>query len=247
MTELVSFTEAVRSHISSDRSRLNVSIPAAITEYDPVTQKCSCKPLIDMLLKDGRVIPLPVIRDTPVIFPSTNNSALTFPINVDDTVLLVFSQRSIDKWLSTRDTVSVNPEDFRKHDLSDAIALPGLFSFPRAINDPSKRTLSHDTNDLVITHNLGSGNENEVRLQDDGTIKISAGANTKLTLNKDGTISLDAPTSLTVTAPTTTWVGDINQQGTFTSDTDVVASGISLNSHTHGGVMTGGGNTGGPQ
>jgi len=205
-----------------------------------------CQPLVKVLLKDGRERDMPVSQDTPVMFPSTNNSIISYPINKGDTVLLVYSQRSIDVWLASKDTRTVNPDDFSLHDASDAIAIPGLFSFPRAINDPSKHTLTHSTDSLVIKHNVGSAAENQVALESDGSIVISSGSGTKLTLNLDGTVSLDAPTSLTVTAPNTTWVGDINQQGTFTSDTDVIGGGISLKTHLHSGVQSGGSNTGGP-
>lgn len=40
--------------------------------------------------------------------------------------------------------------------------------------------------------------------------------------------------------------GDIRMTGTLTSDEDVVASGISLTTHVHGGVQSGGSNTAGP-
>tara|TARA_R110000823_G_scaffold261418_10_gene382198 strand:- start:4956 stop:5714 length:759 start_codon:yes stop_codon:yes gene_type:complete len=246
------FSEGVRSYIYSDRSMLNVSIPAVIETYNPSTQKCVCTPLVNhnrtalAEVGNGTSVPYPTIVDVPVIFPASNLSCITFPLNKGDTVLLVFSQRSLDNWLSTTEATQINPQDTRRHDLSDAVAIPGLFSFPRAPNDPLKHTLIHDTDDLVITHNLNTSNENEVRLKADGSIRMSAGANTKLTLNLDGSVVLDAPTSLTVTAPVTTWIGDINQQGTFTSDTDVVANGTSLDTHTHGGVQTGGGSTGAP-
>jgi hypothetical protein len=240
------FTEAVDSHINSALSLLSTAIPAKILEYNPSTQKAVVQPLVEVLLKDNRQIPYPELEDVPVVFPSTSNSMLSFPININDTVLLIFSQRSIDTWLVSNSTETVNPQDFRKHDYSDAIAIPGLFSFPRAINEPKKHTLTHNTGDLVVAHNIGGSTENEIRLKADGSIRMSAGANTKLTLNLDGSVVLDAPTSLTVTAPVTTWIGDINQQGTFTSDTDVVANGTSLDTHTHSGVQTGGGSTGAP-
>lgn len=238
-----SFTEAVGSHIDADRSLINTSIPAKVLNYNASTQNCVVKPLVSSLLRDGRQVPFPTLEDVPVMFPSTENSMLTFPISVNDTVLLVFSQRSLDNWLNTKDTNIVNPDDFRKHDFSDAIAIPGLFSFPRAINDPLKHTLVHDTDDFVMAHNVGTAKENEIRLKKDGTIRISAGSGTKLTMNLDGTITLDAPTSLTVTSPITTWIGDINQQGTFTSDTDVVAAGVSLIGHTHAQANDSNGNT----
>ncbi len=68
-----------------------------------------------------------------------------------------------------------------------------------------------------------------------------------MTLNLDGTVELDADTTITVNSPTTNWTGDINVTGTVTATTDVVGGGISLNSHTHSGVQSGGSSTGGPQ
>lgn len=47
---------------------------------------------------------------------------------------------------------------------------------------------------------------------------------------------------ITATAP-----GGLHVVGTVTSTGDMVAGGISLQHHTHSGVQTGGGNTGGPQ
>lgn len=41
--------------------------------------------------------------------------------------------------------------------------------------------------------------------------------------------------------------GSINATGVIESDTDVIGGGISLKNHTHSGVTTGGGSTGGPQ
>lgn len=46
---------------------------------------------------------------------------------------------------------------------------------------------------------------------------------------------------------TFTIVGNIQITGTVTVNGDVIASGISLVTHTHGGVVPGGGSTGGPQ
>jgi len=40
--------------------------------------------------------------------------------------------------------------------------------------------------------------------------------------------------------------GNLNVTGTITASVDVVGGGKSLKNHTHGGVQTGGGNTGAP-
>lgn len=203
-----SFSEGVRSHIDSDRSMLNVSIPAVIESYNPSTQKCTCTPLINHNRLDGSSKAYPTINEVPVQFPASNTSCLTFPINKGDTVLLIFSQRSLDFWLSSTSTELVDPKDFRKHDLSDAIAIPGLFSFPRAINDPLKHTLTHNTGDLVVAHNINTANESEVRIKDDGTIRISAGESNTITMSLNGDIAISTPGDMNITA-----VGDVNIVG----------------------------------
>lgn len=56
----------------------------------------------------------------------------------------------------------------------------------------------------------------------------------------EGNITLKPASKVTV-------VGDMEIQGTATATEDVIANGISLHDHTHGGVATGSGTTGAPQ
>jgi hypothetical protein len=205
---MTSFSEGVESYIEADRALINTSIPAKIISYNPSSQKCTVIPLIDILLKDGRQKPNPILEDVPVMFPSSGLSAISFPLKPNDTVLLVFSQRSLDSWLNSPNTDQVNPEDFRKHDYTDAIAIPGLFSFPRAINDPRKHTLVHETDDLVVAHNINTANESEVRIKDDGTIRISSGESNTITMSLNGDIAISTPGDMNITA-----VGDVNIVG----------------------------------
>jgi hypothetical protein len=76
--------------------------------------------------EDGtdRITALPVINGVPVVCLSGGGFGLEFPVTVGDTCLLIFSDRSIDKWAATGG--DVDPEDLRRHHLSDAIAIVGL-------------------------------------------------------------------------------------------------------------------------
>ena len=71
----------------------------------------------------------------PVCFPGSGGWKVTFPISKGDTGLLIFCSRSIDRWLS--EGGSVDPQDDRTHDLSDAVFVPGLTDFAHPI-DPFK-------------------------------------------------------------------------------------------------------------
>lgn len=78
----------------------------------------------------------------------------------------------------------------------------------------------------------------------DGQVAIYDKSGTKIVLKADNTIEIDATTSITVNCPTINLNTDtVNLTGTMIAGGDVIASGISLVSHIHGGVVPGGGNT----
>jgi hypothetical protein len=167
------------------------------------------------------------ILGVPLIYPSSSTAAITFPVNVGDTVLLVFAQRSIDSFKAGDGNVST-PEDFRDFDIRDAIAIPGLFPFKNSINNPAKRNLAHNTTDVVVVNNIGTASEAEIRIKQSGEIKLTSGL------------------KVIIDTPTAEFTGNVNVAMTLTATTDVIGAGKSLKNHTHGGVQTGGGNTAPP-
>lgn len=107
---------------------LRVSMPARVEKYEDSTQLADVQPLLkeSYVDEDGEraIARLPVITNVPVVFPGGGGMRITFPVRAGDTVLLVFSDRSIDSWLAQGGEAT--PEDERRHHLSDAIAIPGL-------------------------------------------------------------------------------------------------------------------------
>lgn len=133
----MSLPNVIKMAIENRLAGVHVSLPAKIESYDPATQKANIKPLIKREYQDGTKESLPVINNVPVIWPGMTTGILSFPVKAGDTVLAVFSERSLDVWLSKGG--EVEPNDRRKHDISDAIAIPGLFSFADVpgLADPS--------------------------------------------------------------------------------------------------------------
>jgi hypothetical protein len=136
------------------------------------------KPIVNHEYKDSTVVEYPTILSVPVQFPSSSTSALTFPINQGDNVLLVFSQKGLDVFKSGA-TSAHDPIDMRSFDKRDAIAIPCVSPFSKSINNPDTRTLTHNVDDMVMTHNIGKDNECEVRLTSGGEVKIT-GVHTKI-------------------------------------------------------------------
>lgn len=143
---MTTLAEVIDTFIDDRLERLEVALPGRIEKYDAATQKAQVKPLVKVVRRkdSGELLPaeaLPVIVAVPVVFPSAGGFSITFPVEVGDPVLLIFSSQSLDEWLfsSGGDT---DPKDPRRHDITDAIAIPGLRTFPNALPSASTPHLS---------------------------------------------------------------------------------------------------------
>lgn len=148
----------IQKGIDSALADMHVAMPAVIETYDPVTQKASLQPLVQRTFEDGTVQRWPVVNNVPIQFPRGGGFAMTFPIKPGDKALLVFSDRSLDEWLSSG--AEIEPKDPRKHDESDAFAIPGIHSF--APGDPVASALpnkvSFGAENGSIQFQFGQGN-----------------------------------------------------------------------------------------
>ena len=214
------------------------------------------QPTINILNKDKTTKERPVVLNVPVQMPSSSVAALTFPINVGDPVLLVYSMRSLDVWKRSEGRPTV-PNDNRKFDKRDCFAIPGVWPFGRSINKPSVRIWQHDTNDLVVVNNIGTGSENEVRLKANGDIIINTNQNVEVNCNNatviaQADITLNSA-NLDITADTATfaigttnWIGNITHSGNYTMTGTATFNGVPFNTHKHTNVQSGSGVSGGP-
>lgn len=168
------FEEVINSYFDYYSKNFMTAIPAVVVDSSRISQGIvAVKPLINELTKDGRTSPWPEILEVPVVFPSSSRSAITFPIEKWDSVLLIFSMRGLDEFKGG-DGGLVTPSDYRRHDIRDAIAIPCVWPTALSINRQSNRRLPHNTNDLTITHNLGKSQEAEVRIDSSGQIKLTS-------------------------------------------------------------------------
>lgn len=159
---------------------VHTCLPAKVVEFDAGQNKVSVQPLIKVSFIDddgeNQEETLPQISDVPVLYPRAGGGkfAIVFPLEAGDFVTLVFAERSLDRWLSG-DGAAVNPGDLRKHQLSDAIAIPGGYPFG------SGETVESDR----VTIKFGSNSRMEI-YED----KILVDFNGTLIAVKDGLIEL---------------------------------------------------------
>ncbi len=129
--EAEALQEAIETVCARMISGIHTSMPGSVESYDSAAGTVDVKPLIKLPLSDGSIGDLPVIPDVPLVFPGTADFGLDFPVEVGTGVLLIFCERSIEGWQQSGQ--AGESDDGRKHSISDAVAIPGLFSSGKGI------------------------------------------------------------------------------------------------------------------
>lgn len=184
-------TELLESAITSALARVRVAVPGVVKSYDATKARAEIIPAIQetRTLEDGtqKTETLPVITDVPVIFPGSGGRRIVWEIKPGDSVLLVFTSSSIDRWLARGGIVDPGV-DRRRHDLSGAVALPGLEDFAHAhdavpqIKFTSTEVQIGGTSSLVTRdefmnhiHNVPGGTSNTPLVSITGTQTLKGG------------------------------------------------------------------------
>jgi len=217
MRELA-FETVIEDFFNYKLSAIYTAIPCRIVTVRSSLedQRVDVQPLVNRVLLDETAKEQPTILNVPVMFPASKKASLTFPIDVGDVVLCVFSQRSTDSFRASTGAQTYTPEDLRKFDIQDAIAIPGLFPFKDAVNEPAKHKWTHSTRDLVIVNNIGLDTECEMRLKENGDIQVKTDQDfyatfnngliecNNLTINATGTVTVDAGVNINLTSGAST-------------------------------------------
>lgn len=227
-------------------SGLFVALPCIVQSFDPDAVTVEAQPAIKWrVTEDGteKTVSLPLLVDVPVTFPRGGGATLTFPIAPGDECLVVFADRCIDYWWQSGGVQeAVDP---RKHNLSDGFALVGPQSQATKISNISTSAVQLRSDDGGTHISIDTGSKN-----------VTVVTPAKLTATADGGTEINSPEitlngNVTINGNLSQGMGSGGGQATMngpvTVKNDVKAGDVSLIKHIHGGVETGGGNTGGPR
>ena len=193
-----------------------------ITAFDSNTLICKVK-LLDKFIFNGTEEDYVEFTNMPLLIYATETAGLTLGNVVGAECLVHFNDTDIDNWLETGEAYA--PNSLRQHDFADG------FVELRPFDHLAAQKISYDAQGVAL-YNNGT----KVQLKDDGSAVITNGS-AVITLS-GGNISITGDVTIS---------GDLTVNKTINATTDVVTNNISLKQHPHGGVTTGGSNTGLPQ
>lgn len=122
--------DSIAQSAIAERATIYTALPGQVVSFDPATQTADIQPLYRARF-NGKPVSIPVLTGVPVVLPRAGGFALTFPINPGDGVQLLFQCRDVSRWLETGGEQEA--DSARMHDLSDAVAIPGLEPLPQAL------------------------------------------------------------------------------------------------------------------
>lgn len=131
--------EVYRAMGDNWKNILKVAVPGIIQSFDPQTQTVTVKPALrenitkEDFSKEWQDVPL--LLDVPIVIPRSGGYSLTMPIKAGEECLVVFLDSCMDAWFSFGGIQ--NQIEKRRHDLSDAVAIIGLYSQPHVITNYS--------------------------------------------------------------------------------------------------------------
>lgn len=242
--------DLMRTQFRIDMADIHTALPCKVVNVynNNNQQKVDVLPSVDNLLKDGSGEPGMQILGVPVIFPGSQSTLISFPINPGDTVLCIFAQRSMDNFkIGNGEPTTAN--DMRKFSDQDAVAIPGLFPFGKSLNNPQVRKYPHEPNrDLSIAHNIASGTEVNILLKQNGDLIINTESAVTVNcktgvMNATESYTINTPT-MNINASTTNWTGNIIHTGNYTGTGQARFNGVLFDTHFHSGVTPGTGNSG---
>lgn len=225
---------ANNQQIAGNIQKLNTVFLAKILSVSTAgvggTKTVTAQPLICQIDANGNALPSPKLVEIPHYRVQAGAGAFVVNPHVGDIGVFVCAKRDISN-IKNGVTDPQTPASFRSFDLADAI--------------------------MIATIHTGTASTYVYIDPDSGTIEIKAPSS--LTVNT-ATATINASGSTSINSPETTISGHVTIKGglsvsggegaqvdgSLTTTGDVVANGISLDNHVHGGVSAGGSNTGTP-
>jgi hypothetical protein len=159
--------------VRSQLHNLNIAIPAIVVNVQDLKDGfIDVKPVVNYVHEITREsYEQSIIRRVRVVFPSTKNSTICFPVKQGDQVELIFQSVNIQSFVNG----NAEPHNplFKSFDnRSDVIAKVGFETYQNSCFNPNNYKNDFNNQDLNIVHNKNSPNEVVFKLTENGEIRM---------------------------------------------------------------------------
>ena len=129
----------IKTIIDFNLHNLHTSIPCVVETFNGNGTVNATPAIKRVLVENNEEITLPTLSEIPIIYPSVGKYRITFPIEIGDEGILVFSEREINQFVEKGEVT--RPLMYRKHNISDAVFIPALISQGKRNNVSSSEGL----------------------------------------------------------------------------------------------------------
>lgn len=204
----------IRNMIKENNHNTNISFPAVVVGTERLEDGLlDVKPVVRYSNSfTGETTDYPILREIPVVTPSTKNSSITFPIIQGDYVELLVQSVDIQKFVNGNGE-NHDPDIPAYGNLSNVVAMVGFTPYQESPFNPNNYSNDFDNQDLNIVHNKNTSLESS------------------LNISTSGSILQKAPNAVTVDSPLFDVKSDLlnANNAIITTGGDVVVRGQSLN------------------
>lgn len=249
-------------NIRENINRINTMFIGTIVNADYSRNRYSIQPVLMYMGDDEIPITKAILVNCPMSFTKTKSFYIRAPYEVGDMVYVGCSKDSIEESVIDGSIRASRLSANNKFREVDGVILGGVMSDTEPVLSPEYTTdfliQNRINGDLFAIKQTGG-----IEIKTSSDINITATSNINVNcetanVNASGSVAIST-SNMTVSSPETSFSGNVHIGGGLMVDGDGTSAGtlrgsvvqtsggIDLGSHIHGGVMTGGGNTSGPQ
>lgn len=164
---------AIKQLISQNNHNMNISFPAVVLNTDSLVDGfIDVKPIVNYVSPLTREsVEYPTLHNIKVLFPSTANSSICFPVQQGDFVDLLVQSVDIQSFLQGA-TEPHDPLMLSHGNLANVVAIVGFSPYQQSCFNPINYKNDFDNQDLNIVHNKNTDNEITFKLTTDGDLKV---------------------------------------------------------------------------
>lgn len=168
-----SLDAVIKNWVKQNNNNLKIAFPAVVIGVESLSDGLiDVQPLVNHInTVNSQTVKYPILHDIPVIFPSTKNSTICFPVSQGDFVELVVQSVDIQRFVNG-DGEPHSPSLFSFNNLSNTVAFVGFSPFQHSCFNPNNYENEFDNQDLNIVHNKNTKNEITFKLTVGGDLKV---------------------------------------------------------------------------